>query len=889
MLNSNRVSSRESCWFLQHSKAKQHTHNDHQPQYGTVRYSTVQHTQYIHSVAAISDSRHRRLTTLAVLPGSTFQVQQSAASTATESGAYSMWSDQPNHVIQHDADNNTHSMQDSVSSPSVTSHPSQQSQTAYNNLTSTARLSPPPGTSDTHPAIHSPSHSGRPASPSLHLHLSASMPSIAQAKTSPVLRGQVRQRVGDEDEDEELREENERKKNENGLFTLPPPLASGGGLFASPAGPRAAPVGFPALHRAPSTKVLKPDEPLHYNRVRIEYAAHVASDEMTDTANLIRQALQLRRHFVYHTGHQAHQHEHVDIQVNPPFRLPSTDIPPATQHAYLMVDGVYVAWEGTEDNPPDLQKSFSTDLSSPTKSTQAALASSPPTEKPSPSLFNNFVSPSSPTSPTSSSSAPRVVFSCPSRSDYALALSLIMDIAGSGPLRSFAHNRLYLLESRFNLHQTLNGDLEALAQRAVPHRDFYNVRKIDNHVHHSAAMNQKHLLRFIKYKLKQNIDEIVIVRDGKPLSLRQVFESLKLTPYDLSVDTLDMHADTKTFHRFDRFNLKYNPIGESRLREIFLKYNNLTKGKYLAELTQQVFDDLEQNKYQMAEYRLSIYGSSASEWDTLSDWVCDNSLFHYNVRWMIQVPRLYAVYKAAGKVQHFGQMLDNIFRPLFEVSVNPSSHPALHRFLQQCVGFDIVDDESVRERSFSDHLPLPDHWDGKNDPPYPYFAYYVYANLYTLNQLRRAKGFTTFAFRPHSGEAGDPEHLACTFLVARSINHGIVLWNNPSLQYLYYLAQVGISMSPLSNNLLFLTYDKNPFPRFFQRGMNVTLSTDDPLILHVSKEPLVEEYTVAAQVWKLTSVDMSEIARNSVLQSGWGGGVQAALPGWPVLGARYDG
>jgi AMP deaminase len=40
-------------------------------------------------------------------------------------------------------------------------------------------------------------------------------------------------------------------------------------------------------------------------------------------------------------------------------------------------------------------------------------------------------------------------------------------------------------------------------------------------------------------------------------------------------------------------------------------------------------------------------------------------------------------------------------------------------------------------------------------------------------------------------------------------------------------------------------------------------------MIHVTKEPLVEEYSVAAQVWKLTSVDMSEIARNSVLQSGW--------------------
>jgi len=79
--------------------------------------------------------------------------------------------------------------------------------------------------------------------------------------------------------------------------------------------------------------------------------------------------------------------------------------------------------------------------------------------------------------------------------------------------------------------------------------------------------------------------EVVILRDGKHLTLRQVFESLNLTPYDLSIDTLDMHAHTDSFHRFDKFNLKYNPIGESRLRTIFLKTDNFINGRYLAELT----------------------------------------------------------------------------------------------------------------------------------------------------------------------------------------------------------------------------------------------------------------------------------------------------------------
>lgn len=75
------------------------------------------------------------------------------------------------------------------------------------------------------------------------------------------------------------------------------------------------------------------------------------------------------------------------------------------------------------------------------------------------------------------------------------------------------------------------------------------------------------------------------------------------------------------------------------------------------------------------------------------------------------------------------------------------------------------------------------------------------------------------------------EHLAAGFLLAKGINHGLNLQKSPALQYLYYLAQIGISMSPLSNNLLFLEYDKNPFPRFFKKGLNVTLSTDDPLMV----------------------------------------------------------
>ena len=82
----------------------------------------------------------------------------------------------------------------------------------------------------------------------------------------------------------------------------------------------------------------------------------------------------------------------------------------------------------------------------------------------------------------------------------------------------------------------------------------------------------------------------------------------------------------------------------------------------------------------------------------------------------------------------------------------------------------------------------------------------------------------------------------------------------PVMQYLFYLEQIGIAMSPLSNNALFLTYERNPFLQFFHRGLNVSLSSDDPLQFHFTKEPLIEEYSVAAQIWKLSSTDMCEIA-----------------------------
>mmetsp|Transcript_10572 Transcript_10572/g.39371 ORF Transcript_10572/g.39371 Transcript_10572/m.39371 type:complete len:924 (-) Transcript_10572:840-3611(-) len=438
------------------------------------------------------------------------------------------------------------------------------------------------------------------------------------------------------------------------------------------------------------------------------------------------------------------------------------------------------------------------------------------------------------------------------------------------PTKSFCHTRLKLLDFKFSLYKALHAKNELSEQKNVQHRDFYNVRKVDNHVHLSSSMNQKHLLKFIKSKLRTSGEERVLVVDGKELTLNEVFKSLNLTAYDLNVDSLEVHAGGKVVvHRFDKFNAKYNPFGQSELREIFLKTDNHVKGKYFSEVCKQVFQELDESKYIMSEPRVSVYGRDREEWSNLADWVVDHDMFSNNVRWMIQIPRLYHLHKKRGCIRTFQDMLDNIFTPLFEVTKDPSSNPKLHEFLNLVVAFDHVDDESKAEGRFHSRLPMPDVWCTKDNPPYNYYNYFFWANLSVLNQYRKSKGMNTIAFRPHAGEAGDISHLISSYLLADGIAHGIEVRRTPVLEYLYYLSQIGMSLSPLSNNHLFLKYSRNPFPRFFARGLNVTLSTDDPLMFHFTREPLMEEYSIAAQVWHFSAADKCEIARNSVLQSGF--------------------
>lgn len=450
------------------------------------------------------------------------------------------------------------------------------------------------------------------------------------------------------------------------------------------------------------------------------------------------------------------------------------------------------------------------------------------------------------------------------------------EMVGEGAMRSYCFQRLQLLSSGFRTHVTMNAPMESLEQGNLLGTDFFRTLKIDNHIHAAGAPTAKQFVNFVADKL-ENESDTVISSDGRTLG--EVFKDAGLDKDYLTIDAFNVLADYSVYQRFDNFNAKYSPFRMADLRRIFLKTNNHIGGRYFAELLKIVLNRHEVSKGHVSgvELRLSIYGMERHEWDDLADWMLKDweggdfpgPLVSKSNRWMIQIPRLWRIFrmKPGRDGSGFNDMLENIFAPLFEATLYPERKPKLAEALKHIVGIDSVDDEGATEEACG--CQRPHMWTSPKNPAYWWQLYFLWANLEVLNSLRRAKGLNTIAFRPHAGETGNPLNLACTYLLSESIAHGINLDQQVSLQYLYYLDQVGLSCSPLSNNFLFRKIGDSPFLKFFRRGLNVTLSTDDPLLFHMSDDPLLEEYSVARATFDLSMTDMMEIARNSVLQSGF--------------------
>jgi len=463
-------------------------------------------------------------------------------------------------------------------------------------------------------------------------------------------------------------------------------------------------------------------------------------------------------------------------------------------------------------------------------------------------------------------------------SDY----NRLVEIVRDGATRSFSWQRLHMLNSAFKQHQIANGQVENEAQSRLLGTDFFRTAKVDNHIHLAAAASAKQFVDFVRTKLMTEPDTVVL-EEGD--TLKEVFDKAGLDTDHLTIDAFNVLADYSVYQRFDNFNAKYSPFKLAQMRRIFLKVDNAIQGRYFAELTKLVLQRHEDGKghKSFTEMRLSIYGMERNEWEKCANWVLrdwEGGVFPGPVlssknRWLVQIPRLWRIYSRKNKKGRpttsspasFNEMLENIFVPIVEATLNPEKHPKVAELLNHIVGFDSVDDEGNAESGCS--CTSPKKWTNEENPAYCWQLYYLWANIKVVNEIRKSKGLNTFTLRPHAGETGDVMHLAATYILADSINHGINLDKQVTLQHLYYLDQIGLSVSPLSNNFLFRKMKDSPFPKFFRRGLNVTLSTDDPLLFHMSDDPLLEEYSVARATFDLSMTDLCELSRNSIMQSGF--------------------
>ena len=169
----------------------------------------------------------------------------------------------------------------------------------------------------------------------------------------------------------------------------------------------------------------------------------------------------------------------------------------------------------------------------------------------------------------------------------------------NGPTNTVAHERLHLMQKKFEMHRELNIGIELEQNRQMNSlNDIYTVAKVDTHIHLAAAFSANRLLKFIQRKATEDHARVV----HKGLTLRAVLEGAGIfvaedgRPQNLTVDKIHVQADASLFTRFDLFNKKYNISGSAVMRSVFLKTNNDIGGAYFAELTQQLLTKFQNAK-----------------------------------------------------------------------------------------------------------------------------------------------------------------------------------------------------------------------------------------------------------------------------------------------------
>jgi AMP deaminase len=426
--------------------------------------------------------------------------------------------------------------------------------------------------------------------------------------------------------------------------------------------------------------------------------------------------------------------------------------------------------------------------------------------------------------------------------------------------------------------------------------DFYDVYKMDNHIHLSAIMTTKELK---DYMTKEQIS-------GPNINIYKM---------NTLIDSKNIKGINKCDDKysFNDFNNKYyigskGKQNSKNLRSCFLKLNtqknklksiNTSKknlniynlGKFNCEKPHYAnLGKLIANKRSntIMDLRISIYGTSRDELKILSKWFFKNNLHkNKNINLYIQVPRIPHIitkHFTLENTNYFDKLIewfDNVFEPFF----NAVNDPKLKIFLKYICGFDSVDNEDEPNNNYYnidtkiDENKIRQQIKTKQNPfTYSMYIFLMWKYISKLNSISKK----TFKFKPHAGELGNTHHLLTAYLLSDSICHGInlidnnaakydndniVLKNNNNIVmlYLYIKDQIGCALAPISNNYLCRKYSCLHLDLLFKLGLRMSLCTDDPLMFHLSDDPVLEEFSMAKNYYNFTNGDLLELVNNSYL------------------------
>ncbi|HEV7674143.1 MAG TPA: adenosine deaminase [Candidatus Angelobacter sp.] len=116
----------------------------------------------------------------------------------------------------------------------------------------------------------------------------------------------------------------------------------------------------------------------------------------------------------------------------------------------------------------------------------------------------------------------------------------------------------------------------------------------------------------------------------------------------------------------------------------------------------------------------------------------------------------------------------------------------------------------------------------------------------------------------HAGETTGPESVwGALNIGAERIGHGLSAASDPELMEAMAQKQVPVEMCITSNlrTGACKELEEHPVRKFFDEGLMVTLSTDDPAMFQTS---LNKEYEIAKQEFNFSEEHLRELARNSI-------------------------